>query len=226
MRGKHMINEKFVIHGYKGGLSTKEMLELNEKFPKGLTWKKSKDDDILIGVRNTKFKNYGEGVPSHEHKGVTYYPPTTFPTLEELEKDKDLDDFKVVLKLASGEIIKIIPAQAEPKKLFFGKLDVDEETENPFENMITQYGKLAYKVWLAYRNNEAIDKKEKMMLMRHALMRSYEVHPDSLPFLIQASDFDIERIVFAAMGVGDEVFEKKAIPESNISSQEETSTAQ
>lgn len=181
---------------------------------------KFRNDSGVYAVKTIEHIEYGDHEPSRNIEGTEYWHPSEENIKKiDIEEYEEPSDIKLLVELASGQRIKIIPAMGLPRKIFFGDLVNDK---NAFKkekveiagqyNTAFNYGKIAYDlIYLLHNNGEFKEEDMHLIgcLVNEGIKMSYNLPLDVLNDLIEATSNDSSALFHACMGYDYETLKKE-----------------
>ena len=178
-----------------------------------------KDKKGIFAFASPDIKDYGE--KWELENGDTFFAPTD-SRIQEIKNNISnyptewIDRIKI--KLINGKDLEIFPASALPKKVYFTKKTIKQDT--PYDQTLL-YGKLAYDLFDRTQKDDKIllDDPQMVEFVKMALKYSYTL-PEPLWDALQLVSFgDFDKIFAAAMGMNWEYLQEEIKKSSAASPQ-------
>lgn len=143
--------------------------------------------------------DYGSPRKSSFIKDSIFWPPSKLPDdIGKFIKDNESDSsaIRVNFKLESGYTLNIIPATAEPRKVFISMFGDDDD----IGEFTSEYGKLAYDIDYKLGKEEEVTYLDCFKLIGLAIEKSYKLNLDIINWLSIISQVDIEPLTYTILG--------------------------
>jgi hypothetical protein len=185
--------------------------KLNKDYP-GFHFKSGmhKDKKGIYAIKDLDIKEYGEGRKSATFKDSIFFPPKETPSdtqkfISEISDSLKTDKIKVTL--TSGFDIAIVPATAEPRKIYLSLIGDGEDSGE----QLSEYGKLAYEVYDELAKGDIKIDQKVMRLITLGINRSYKNGIDLFNWLGVIGTDDIADILYATLGIDEKLLKKDSL---------------
>jgi hypothetical protein len=182
-----------------------DLVWLREQFPGHFYFNGShKDARGVFACRDATVREYGEKVEATHPEATHFWHPKSQIDIQNFQKHPELPSIWV--ELMCGERLRIVPASAIPRQIFFGR------DNTSLYNTKLRYGKLAFEFTQKAANKEPITLGEDLTvsLIEESLMYSYALPIELWNSLGLISHSDLDPLLAAACGFNFETLKKAA----------------